>query len=302
MGLSSICASFAPLWRNSSGGSDGVDLRLRPMTEPTLKTRSKTSAEANDFREVLRREFAVRTQANPRYSLRAFAKSLGVYHATLSALMAGRRPMTPKTIEQISASLGLSPSECARFTGNKIRQKTAESRQDFVLLEDEEFDLIASWRHDALIEYLQLPRKTSKDHDVRRIASRLCLSPADVMTSLQLLQRAGQIVREDDGFFRPVARNTSTLLRGEQTSTARRVHQKELLEKSKEALLEVSLDERDHSSIVMTIDSEDLPELKEAIRSFRRKLMAFAQRKDATPDQVYSLQISLFPLTKNHGG
>lgn len=296
--LRHFCATLA----QKTGREPEAHVILRFMTDvnPVSQTRTnRTGAEeADEFRDRLQREFARRTQANPRYSLRAFAKSLGIYHATLSAIMTGRRTLTAKSIERIGISLGLSPSERANFTNKNLDRSFASSRKDFLVLADDEFDLIAGWRHDAILEYLQLPSNSEKNQDVRKIASRLGLGPADVMTSLQLLERTGQIVRDDKGMFRPIARNTSTLLLGPQTSVARRRHQKGLLKKSMDALEETPLEERDHTSIVMTIDADDLPELKETIRSFRKKLMAFAQRKNVVPNEVYAIQISLFPLTK----
>ncbi len=272
------------------------DLKTPSMAELTdLKNQSREGA---DFHRILQREFARRTKANPRYSLRAFAKSLGVYHATLSAIMAGRRPLTAKSIERIGTALGLTPSERSTFIV-KSGKTISASRKTLLRMADEEFDLIASWKHDAILEYLQLPKTSENAHGVRKIASRLKLSPGEVMTSLQLLERAGQIVRIENGTWRPVARNTSTILDPNQTSVARRLHQKELLVKSAEALDEISIEERDHSSMTMTVDTEDLPEIKEVIKSFRRKMMTFAQRQSANANQVYCLQISLFPLSNN---
>ena len=59
----------------------------------------------------LRREYARRTQRNPRYSLRAFARGLGVDHATLSQWFRNVRPMTPRAIETVGWKLGRAPRE-----------------------------------------------------------------------------------------------------------------------------------------------------------------------------------------------
>lgn len=42
-----------------------------------------------EFRALLRQELVRRSAKNPSYSLRSFAKSLGVNHATLSSILAG---------------------------------------------------------------------------------------------------------------------------------------------------------------------------------------------------------------------
>ena len=57
---------------------------------------------------MLEAEFRRRCARNPRFSLRAFARQLGSHHATLSAVLSGRRRLTPRAIRQLGTRLGLS--------------------------------------------------------------------------------------------------------------------------------------------------------------------------------------------------
>ena len=57
------------------------------------------------LRSVLQTEFARRKQANPRYSLRAFARSVGLHHSTVSQLIRGKRPITCKSVRTIAGAL-----------------------------------------------------------------------------------------------------------------------------------------------------------------------------------------------------
>ena len=68
------------------------------------RQRDRVSA-AIRLRSILEKEFARRQQVNPRYSLRAFAKSVDLEHSTLSQLMRGRRRMTWKSIQAIAGKL-----------------------------------------------------------------------------------------------------------------------------------------------------------------------------------------------------
>jgi hypothetical protein len=54
---------------------------------------------------ILKIEFARRRSVNPRYSLRAFARSIDVEHSTLSQLLRGKRPMTWKSIGRIARTV-----------------------------------------------------------------------------------------------------------------------------------------------------------------------------------------------------
>jgi transcriptional regulator with XRE-family HTH domain len=71
------------------------------------------------FRGLLERELARRAARNRRYSLRAFARHLGVDHATLSQWLRGRRPITARTMTRLAprlaASAGASPDVAILF-------------------------------------------------------------------------------------------------------------------------------------------------------------------------------------------
>lgn len=72
------------------------------------------------FHEVLAAELARRKAKNARYSLRAFARDLRVDHATLSQLMRGVRPATPRLIRALAPALKLDASAIARHCAEAI--------------------------------------------------------------------------------------------------------------------------------------------------------------------------------------
>lgn len=59
------------------------------------------------FRAVLQAEFDRRIARNARYSLRAFARSVGISHSTLSRFLSGSRRLTARAIRRIGAALRL---------------------------------------------------------------------------------------------------------------------------------------------------------------------------------------------------
>jgi len=65
------------------------------------------------FRELVAGEFERRRRLNCRYSLRGYARALGVHHATVSRLLAGSQPVQDQTIRTLGPRLGLSPGEIA---------------------------------------------------------------------------------------------------------------------------------------------------------------------------------------------
>src|SRR5665213_4629223 len=99
-----------------------------------------------EFRHQLQREFMRRTAQNPAYSLRAFAKQLKINHATLSTLLAGRRKITPATVERLGKALGLGPSALQKFGQEK----------EYVQIQEDIFASLSNWYFDAILELTRI--------------------------------------------------------------------------------------------------------------------------------------------------
>jgi hypothetical protein len=75
------------------------------------------------FRTTLKLEFRRRSERNPRYSLRAFARDLGSDHATISQILRGRRSLSPGMVRQLGSHLRLDPLTI----GEAAAQQNAEA-------------------------------------------------------------------------------------------------------------------------------------------------------------------------------
>jgi len=145
----------------------------------------------HDFRRQLQHELARRCAKNPKYSLRAFAKNLGVNHSTLSQLMRGRRPLTRQAVERLGARMKLSTGEIARFASSLARPVQPDGTiREASLLAHDTACAIAQWQHHAILELLKLPEFRP---DSRWIARVLDLSVDEVNLSLQRLLRLGML-------------------------------------------------------------------------------------------------------------
>jgi transcriptional regulator with XRE-family HTH domain len=67
------------------------------------------------FRHVLQGEFDRRCAANTRYSLRAFARSLGVDHSTLSQILRGKRRITARNVRALGRRMRLGSADIAEL-------------------------------------------------------------------------------------------------------------------------------------------------------------------------------------------
>lgn len=64
-----------------------------------------------ELRERLREVYSRRVARNPRYSLRAFARSLSVHPTTLTRVLDGSRGVSPLMITRVCVKLGCTPAE-----------------------------------------------------------------------------------------------------------------------------------------------------------------------------------------------
>jgi hypothetical protein len=95
----------APQARRSACFTGGAPLSLERVDEPD-RTGFKLVV-VQRIREQLGAEFARRRAVNARYSLRGFARSLGLHHATLSRLLKGDGPVRQQTVTTLAARLGI---------------------------------------------------------------------------------------------------------------------------------------------------------------------------------------------------
>ncbi len=68
-----------------------------------------------DFVQVLKTELVRRSQKNPRYSLRSFAKFLEIDSSALSKILNRKRPLGQRSIRRFAERIGLAQEEVATF-------------------------------------------------------------------------------------------------------------------------------------------------------------------------------------------
>ncbi|NCN28169.1 TIGR02147 family protein [bacterium] len=245
---------------------------------------------AVEFRTFLKDELDRRTAKNPKYSLRSFARFIGISHTSLSCILRGQRPISSKTKTKVAMALGIDPEMVDQFDDHPL---VDGSSPNFERIGVDSYHLIADWHHDAILELVAT--RGFKD-DPGWIASKLGIKRTEARVAVERLQKMGLI--EKDHFGRSVVAKNTTNTHQPLGSTARRKNQMQILDLSKESIEKVSLEVRDHSSITMAIDTRDLPVAKEMIKDFRRQLMARLQAPSKNFNQVYQLHIGFFPLSE----
>jgi uncharacterized protein (TIGR02147 family) len=254
----------------------------------------------------LRVELATRRARNARYSLRAFARDVGVDHGFLSRVLAGKRPLTVEIAQQAAERLGFD----AKRTKMMVLQATAQQappgplREEalaalealapgqcpYAQLELDRFRLMTRWYHLALAELVKIE---GIPQDPAYLARRLGVSQVEVELAIERLQRLQLVEIDADGRLR---RREPQLATGGTPAKAVREYHRSVLALAERAL-DQDFETRDHSAITMPVDADKLPAVRDAIRNFRREMARLAS--GAHPDRIYQLSVQLFRLDRD---
>lgn len=247
----------------------------------------------NQFRDTLRLELVRRCRSNSAYSMRAYSKSLGLESAFLSKLLSGQRSITPKTVKRLAPHLGLSPHQLERFSGRYFPPDLPAANKQLNSLPEDAFRCISDWYHFAILELFTVDGfKPSAAY----IARRLGISRVFAQDALLRLERLQLIQKNKKGVY--ILRNgENTTVNYPDSTDALRKMQKQILEMAVLALENVSMVERDQSTMTMAMDYRQMSEAKVRIKKFRRELCEYLQQTKSR-NSVYQLTISLYPVAR----
>ena len=242
------------------------------------------------FREYLVAEFKKRRTRNPAYSLRAFGRSLKINDSTLSQIIRGRRELTMKSIMRLSASLGISLSDLSNATNDL---------DDIHYLKSDHAKRLAHWYFDAILELADTGFSPLNE---KTVSDRLGIHSLEAKEAIRTLQSLGYLSGDENSPANELGSSTNVTDPEVEDATAK-AYQQGLLELSQEAIDFVPKADRDHTSVVLAMNPEDLKIVRERIAECRREIIAMVEKSSLPKTEVYALQVSAFPLTqiKNEG-
>jgi plasmid maintenance system antidote protein VapI len=245
-----------------------------------------------DYRVWLMDQFVQRRTRNPSYSLRAFARDLGVSPTSLSEVIAKKRDLSKKNILKISDRLALSPKLTnALLAQAGLKPDERFEREEFFQLSEDTFNVVSDWYYFAIIDLCKLQ---SQVLDLQTIAKRLGLSKLETKNAMTRLKRL-KLLEEKDGVLIATANNLSTTR--DVPSFAIRKYHKQNLQLAEKSIEMDPIELREFSSITIPTDLERLQEAKDMIMDFKRKMARFLETNKST--EVYTLAIQLFPVSRS---
>jgi uncharacterized protein (TIGR02147 family) len=265
---------------------------------------------ANNYAQILRDEFDKRVQKNSRYSMRAFAKHLGISPASLSNILAEKKGLSDRLARSIAKVLDFNSEEtdffCALVNSVDARSKEVREKNKKVVTQylrkkkriiigNESADFVSEIRNFVLLELL----KTSK---VKAPLQKTLLTLKPLVVSLKEQQKVinqmidlGMVEIEDGYYF--VKHENFLVPDRVAIESQKKVHLK-ALEHAKYAYENEDYNEREFYIIITPLNRAQMDEIKVKIREFADELM-YKYGTPSKADSIYGLCTYLFPLEKN---
>jgi uncharacterized protein (TIGR02147 family) len=255
----------------------------------------RTSAAAYDIPSLLRERLRAAMRRNPRFSLRSFAKQLGIDHWTLSQVLRSRRRLSARALEAVGKRMGLSEEALRAYAQSFRRKPNSKSLPENIRsfqFDLDTFQLLSAWYHYAILELIQV---SGFKADSRWIADTLGIAVEDVNIALQRLLRLGLL--EMSGRARWIDKSGDAEFHSAAlTEAACNQINQEAHELAVEAIKRIPSQHRAHRQMVVALDSRRLSRLKMLADEFMNELRSLVSEGD-TKDDVYQVEISFFPVT-----
>lgn len=267
----------------------------------------KPIIEYSDFRQYMLDYYEERKRRSV-FSWREFSKIAGFSSSSyMKVVCDGKSKLSRVGVERTGAAMGLVGFEMEYFramveygqAATEAKKKAAYEKMLGIarvhkvrVMEGDLFEFYDSWQNPVVRELAPLmPGATPGE------MAKMCypeVSAAEVQKSLNFLMKAGLLKKAGDNAFELA----ETSIRGTPDATRlalRGMHRE--MSKLATPAIDLPVEERHFSGVTMGLSRESFNKIENVLDECRRKIVAIAA-EDKDIDQVYRLNLQLFPLTK----
>lgn len=258
------------------------------------------TAEAGHYRDLLNLHFERRKEANPRYSLRSFARACGISPSTLSLVLRSKMTLSPKRLRDIGKRLKLRREEVLLMTllASKEKQPDAPSPRIDRSLEQVRTRLSAltldersaspallTWEAIVICQFLRA-RAMDGPSACSFFERRFGIDPQRTRALLDRLAESGMLNVDDDGRYHGL--HQQVIATAQAPNAAFRSVHRRFLEIALEALEKQSTRERYSCTELFAIPEEKMPALRALTNRFLDELQALAADDPSRERKVYA--------------
>ena len=262
--------------------------------------------EFEHLHEYLRAELVKRMSKNASYSLRAYARDLGVPAPHLSEFLNRKRRFGKVRAVNAARALKLEDREAEYFYTlaelEEVSETSAEAlvrtrlntlrpkeRQRFSLSSDT-FDVLSDWKHFAFLERIGIRDLQANSES---LASDFDCSVVEAQSVLDRLSRLGLARLNEQGFWEKVSADLH--FEDFEINHALRKFHRETLQLALKALELQSPEERDSASLTLAFSRQKLEKVRELFSHWIEALNRESENENPNAD-VYHLNLQFFRL------
>lgn len=258
------------------------------------------------YQDFLRDLYLEQVSINSHYTLTDFADWLQISVSMLSQVLNKKRNISLQVASKIAKKIKLSPEETLFFknlitsqhSSNKIKKEKAnqdileKKQKNLKSFSLKDFSIIREWHYLAIREatfILPIPVHGPKQD----LAHFLDLSEEKINQALQKLLSL-DLIYDAGGFYK--ATDTFFTVESSEASEAIQLYHRQIL-KIADLALAKNPQEREYSSLLLSIKKDDVPKAKKLIQKFRQEFNQIMVQ-DGDPNSLYCLALQFFEISQ----
>ncbi len=262
-----------------------------------------------DYRKYLRDFYESKKADGTHFSYRLFSQKTGVQSPNyMKLIIDGDRNLTQSHARRIGKFCHLTQEQITYFLALvRWNQCSDEDEREIFWLDvlrarrshpetrlpTSYLSILTQWQAIALMEMIRL-KDFKADSQWIQSRFRTAISDGEIQQFLQELKQLELIAVTKDG-YRVTERNLKT--EDDVPSKCIQSYHRSVIQEGLRALADTAISDREFISNTFSIRKTDLPRLKTELRRFRDLILEMtSQAKD--PDEVYQLNLQLFPISK----
>ena len=266
--------------------------------------------EYTDYHQFFKAYYQHSKATKRAFSFRYLAQHSGVAASLLVAVISGQRRITAEIAKKYANGIGLTARETdyllalVGFEHAKTHTQKNEAFSRIVrlrgqsklkYLDADQYEYFSHWYHPAIREFIALP---FFKEEPAWIAGMLLprITEAQARRSLELLKRLSLVQRDDKKRLHVTSKAISSDY--EIHTLSLRNFSREMIDRAKEALDTVPVEQREISGLTMGISDECIERIKQRVRIFKEEIVSMVVDDKTESNTVYQLNFQFFPLIK----
>ena len=264
-----------------------------------------------DYRLFLE-AFYIEEKANNRlFSYRYFGEKTGVSPSLLKDVISGRRNLSIDVMKKYATFMELTTRELRYFKLLVVfahSKNNAEKNDCFIemirlrgqsgvkFIGQNHYEFFSKWYHSAIRELITMPHFVE---DYQWIGKQLepSITAKEAKEAINFLLNIDILKRDNNGQL--IQSNAIISSEYEMASAALRTFHSQMIGLAKRSIEEISIENREVSSLTVGISKNQLRRIKERIRIFKEELLAGIVEDKSDSELVCQINFQLFPLVKD---